>query len=121
MEDRRSTLSRTRAGFAILNPRSSMRCAEAFMPEVAMIQLRDAALRLRMSAGVLAAGLLALAGCGGSSLYPVHGNVVWENGAEARELAGGLVISESVNGAVGARGDIEQDGSFRLSTHKPGD
>src|SRR5262249_61357122 len=62
-----------------------------------------------------------LAGRGGSSLSPVHGKIVWENGEAARELAGGLVICESVDGAVGARGDVEEDGSFRLGTHKPGD
>ena len=77
--------------------------------------------RRRSSAVVAAVALLGLAGCGGPRLYPVHGKVVWENGAEARELAGGLVVCESVNGAVGARGDIQQDGSFQLSTYKPGD
>lgn len=65
--------------------------------------------------------LLALPGCGGPRLYPIQGKVTWENGDEARELAGGLVICESVEGGVGARGDIEQDGSFQLSTYKPGD
>jgi hypothetical protein len=62
-----------------------------------------------------------LSGCGGPRLYPVHGKVTWENGAEARELVGGMVICESVDGQVGARGDIEQDGSFQLSTYKPAD
>jgi hypothetical protein len=65
--------------------------------------------------------LLSLAGCGGPRLYPVHGKVTWENGTEARELAGGMVICESADGQVGARGDIEQDGSFQLSTYKPAD
>ena len=65
--------------------------------------------------------LLALAGCGGPRLHPVHGKVTWDDGTEARELAGGLVICESADGHVGARGDIEQDGSFQLTTYKPGD
>lgn len=65
--------------------------------------------------------LLALAGCGGPSLYPVHGKVTWENGADARELEGGMVVCESVDGRVGSRGDIEKDGSFQLSTYEPGD
>ena len=69
----------------------------------------------------IAAVLMGMAGCGGPRLFPVHGKVTWENGAEARELIGGLVICESVDGQVGARGDIEQDGSFHLSTYKPGD
>jgi hypothetical protein len=65
--------------------------------------------------------LLGSTGCGGRSLYPVQGKVVWENGADATELDGGLVVCESVNGTVGSRGDIQKDGSFRLSTYKPGD
>jgi hypothetical protein len=75
----------------------------------------------RAAAVVVAVALLGLAGCGGQSLYPVHGKVVWENGAEARELEGGLVVCEAVNGGVSARGDIQKDGSFHLSTYKPGD
>src|SRR5262245_23610665 len=68
-------------------------------------------------AGFLA---VALAGCG-PSLYPVRGKVVWENGAEAKELAGGLVTFESEERKVGARGDIEKDGSFQMTTHEQGD
>src|SRR5258705_6914772 len=86
-----------------------------------MFYLRYTALRPWTSALAIAGVLLGLAGCGGPSLYPVHGKVTWDNGAEARQLAGGLVICESVDGKVGARGDIEKDGSFRLSTYKPGD
>src|SRR5262245_36817403 len=89
--------------------------------EFAMVHLRCAAAGRRAWAVVVTASLLGLAGCGGSGLYPVHGKVVWENGAEARELVGGLVICEAVDGGVGARGDIEKDGSFQLSTYKPGD
>jgi len=81
----------------------------------------DSAAFLRRSAAVVAVvGLLGLAGCGAPSLYPVRGKIIWEDGTEARELAGGLVICESATG-VGARGDIEKDGSFELSTYKPGD
>jgi hypothetical protein len=86
-----------------------------------MVHLRYTALHPWTSALAIAVVLLALAGCGGPRLYPVHGKVIWENGAEARELVGGLVISESEDGRVGARGDIEKDGSFRLSTYEPGD
>jgi len=64
--------------------------------------------------------LVGLVGCG-PRLYPVHGKVVWENGTEARELARGLVVGESTSGGGGVRGDIEEDGSFTLSTSKPGD
>ena len=102
-------------------PRSSVLRAAAFTLQLAMSYLRCTALRSWTSAVAIAVVLLGLAGCGGPGLYPVHGKVTWENGAEARELAGGMIICESVDGRVGARGDIEQDGSFRLSTYKPGD
>src|SRR5262245_14499551 len=71
----------------------------------------------------LLAGFLlgTLAGCGGPRLYPVAGRVVWEDGSAARELAGGLVVFESVEDRMGARADIQADGSFRLSTSRPGD
>lgn len=74
-----------------------------------------------LRAAVVAVALLGLTGCGGPSLYPVRGKVVWENGVEARELVGGLVVCESEEVKVGARGEIQKDGSFELSTYKPGD
>src|SRR6185436_6776126 len=77
--------------------------------------LPSTSLGLWTSAPVIAV-LLGLAGCGGQAVYPVHGKVTWEDGSQASELAGGLVICESVEGQVGARGDIEKDGSFQLST-----
>lgn len=85
-----------------------------------MFRLRLAISRGRFSVMVVAAALLALAGCG-QGLYQVRGKVVWEDGTEARELAGGMVVAESADGTIGARGDIEKDGSFQLSTYKPGD
>jgi len=74
----------------------------------------------RSGAMIVAAALLGLTGCG-PNLYPVHGKVVWENGADARELARGLVVGEATSGGGGVRGDIEEDGSFTLSTLRPGD
>lgn len=77
------------------------------------------AARCRWSAAVvIAMGLLALAGCG-PRLYSVRGKVVWENGAEAHELAGGTVVCESEDGKVAARGEIQENGSFELSTQPP--
>jgi hypothetical protein len=86
--------------------------------------MRPAATRLRgltLPARLLAA-LLALgpAGCGGNR-YPVEGKVVWRDGTEANELAGGLVVFESADGTNSASGEIREDGSFRMHTIKPGD
>jgi hypothetical protein len=86
-----------------------------------MFHLRCAVPRRWSLALIVAVTLLGLAGCGGPRLYPVRGKVVWENGAAARELAGGTVVCESEDGKVAARGEIGDDGSFELSTHKPGD
>ncbi|HXG09611.1 MAG TPA: hypothetical protein VNK04_07460 [Gemmataceae bacterium] len=61
-----------------------------------------------------------LAGCG-SGLYPVEGQIVWKDGAPAKELAGSLVIFELPEKQTSARGVIQPDGSFRLTTNKPDD
>src|SRR5262245_11755733 len=65
--------------------------------------------------------LLSFASCGGPRLYPVAGRVVWEDGSAARELSGGLVAFESVEARMGARGEIDADGAFRVSTSRSGD
>jgi hypothetical protein len=71
---------------------------------------------------LLAALLLgSVAGCGGPRLYPVSGQIVWQDGSPAKELAGGLLALESVEVRASARSDIEPDGSFRVMTSRPGD
>ena len=57
-----------------------------------------------------------LGGCG-SGIYPVEGKVVWKDGSPARELAGGQVIFDLPEKQTSARGTIQADGTFRLSTH----
>lgn len=66
--------------------------------------------------------LAACAGCGGGT-YPVAGKVVFEDGKDAVELAGGTVHFESVDRqpAVSAHGVIQPDGTFHLETQRPGD
>src|SRR5437899_2247879 len=66
---------------------------------------------------VLALG--AAVGCG-KGLYPVRGKVTLEDGTP---LAKGLVVFESTQekSPITARGDIQADGSYQLSTAKPGD
>jgi hypothetical protein len=66
-----------------------------------------------------AAVLLGAAGCG-PRLYPVHGTVTY---ADGRPVTEGMVVFESKGDdkPVTARGDIRADGSYELSTFKPGD
>ena len=70
----------------------------------------------------LAACGLLLAGCGGQPLptYPAGGKVVFPDGTP---LTGGWVEFQPVQAAkpVGARGEIQPDGTFRLSTFAAGD
>ncbi len=69
----------------------------------------------------LIAGLFAicLAGCGGG-LQPVKGKVTLPDGKPA---AGSQVVfeSEQEGKKISARGDVGPDGSYELSTYKPGD
>src|SRR5262249_40911904 len=68
---------------------------------------------------VLLAGL-SLVGCGGSNLYPAQGKVTFKDGTPL--TAGGVVFESGTPGAkAGARGDIQPDGTFQLSTFKEGD
>lgn len=61
-----------------------------------------------------------LTGCGGG-VGPVEGRVAWKDGAPARELAGCQVIFDLPEKQTSARGTIQADGSFRLTTNKPDD
>jgi hypothetical protein len=63
--------------------------------------------------------LLSAAGC--ARYYPVHGMVTYPDGTPVTE---GLVVFEQQQEgakAVSARGEIQPDGSYQLSTNKPGD
>ena len=80
--------------------------------------MRHAATPSRLALAALLA--LGLAGCGGNR-YPVEGKVVWTDGTEASDLAGGTVVFESADGTTSANGEIREDGSFRMHTLKPGD
>ena len=79
--------------------------------------------RLRDGCRLLPAAALALlpilAGCG-TRHYPVRGTVTLEDGTPVTR---GLVVMECAEGAtpVMARGEIKPDGSFQLSTSRPGD
>ncbi len=69
--------------------------------------------------GLIAFLLLAVLGCG-DRLYPVRGTITLSDGAP---LAKGLVIFERIEGGkpLTARGNVQSDGRFELSTTNPGD
>lgn len=73
--------------------------------------------RIRSTAFMLL--IVGLAGCGGG-LQPVRGKVTL---ADGRPAANSQVVFEGPAGgkAVSARGDVQADGSFELSTLQPGD
>lgn len=75
--------------------------------------------RVLTPAALVALFPLGLAGCGGG-LYPVKGTVTLDDGTPVTK---GVVIFERVAGGepITARGQIQSDGSYELSTHKPGD
>ena|SRR5215218_8772694 len=73
----------------------------------------------RWAAAAAACLLFGLAGCG-PHMHPVRGTVTLEDGTP---LTRGLVIFERVAGGppLTARGDIQADGRYDLSTEAPGD
>ena len=67
-----------------------------------------------------AIALLLLAGCG-PSMGKVDGKVVWDDGKPAGDLAGSLVVFESAEMKLSARGNIEPDGTFKIGTNSADD
>jgi len=84
-----------------------------------MIETR--ALTWQVRSVVIAVSTLLISGCGSGGVYPVHGQVVWKDGSPAKELAGCLVFFDQPDKQMSARGQIANDGSFRLTTHKEND
>jgi hypothetical protein len=75
--------------------------------------------RRALPAVVLAA---LVSGCNGDGPFPVEGRVVWEDtGAPAKELKLGQVVFDLPEKQTSARGSIQEDGTFRLTTYKPND
>lgn len=64
--------------------------------------------------------LYPLVGCG-SKTFPVEGQVVFEDGAPAKELAGYYIMFQSEDRTAGANGLIRPDGSFSVGTFNEGD
>lgn len=86
-------------------------CAKLTFSDFLMIGKRAIAL-------LLAA---ACAGCSGSGVYPVEGQVTWKDGRPASDIAGSLVFFENAEKKTTSRGSIQPDGSFKLTTDKEND
>lgn len=69
---------------------------------------------------VLVFPLFALAGCSGG-LVPIQGQLVWTDGSPATELKGSKVTFSIPEFRSSARGVVQDDGSFTMSTLSPGD
>ncbi len=54
-----------------------------------------------------------LPGCS-TKTFPVEGKIVYPDGKPAKDLAGGTVFFQHVDGKTSAAGDIDENGSFRL-------
>jgi hypothetical protein len=65
-------------------------------------------------------GMTLAAGCG-SGLCPVAGALTWKDGTPAKELSGGQVVFEESQKHISSIGVIGPDGTFTLTTQKPGD
>jgi hypothetical protein len=57
-----------------------------------------------------------LAGCGEGKTAPVNGRVKFKDGSDASVLAGYSLTFESDEGKSSAVGDVNADGTFKLST-----
>ncbi|UUO05700.1 hypothetical protein M4951_20275 [Blastopirellula sp. J2-11] len=73
---------------------------------------------------LLAVGCIAIlsisVGCGNGT-YPVHGSIVYPDGTPAKELSGGAVELDSLEQDVSARGSIDDQGKFVISTFEAED
>jgi hypothetical protein len=72
-----------------------------------------------MRRAVLVVVLGALAGCGGVRTASVEGKLVWADGTPAKELAGGVVMFQTADGATKMHGVIGPDGAFQLTEAVP--
>lgn len=66
---------------------------------------------------VFVVGGVCLVGCS-SGLYPTRGTVLLEDGSP---LEKGMVVFETTDGMSVARGVVQPDGKYELSTGEPGD
>jgi hypothetical protein len=76
---------------------------------------------VRFATTLVAVWLVALVSGCGSSLCPINGKLQWKDGSPAKELAGGQVVFEQAEKRTSSIGVIKPDGTFEMTTLKPGD
>ena len=76
-------------------------------------------MRLSLRVSLLIVGFLPLGlpACGGPRTYPVKGKIVHDG----KPVPRGSVMFTPMKGGPTATGDIGPDGTYRLTTYKPGD
>ena len=77
------------------------------------LSLREFTLR---RLGLALAVLACLVGCGESKTAPVNGRVKLKDGSDVSVLAGYSLTFEAEGGKTSAVGDVNRDGTFKLST-----
>src|SRR6185369_15903435 len=77
------------------------------------LSLREFTLR---PLGLALAALACLVGCGESKTAPVNGRVKLKDGSDVSVLAGYSLTFEAEGGKTSAVGDVNRDGTFKLST-----
>jgi hypothetical protein len=66
--------------------------------------------------GLALAVLAGLVGCGGGKTAPVNGRVKLKDGSDVSVLAGYSLTFEAEDGKTSAVGEVDRDGTFKLST-----
>jgi hypothetical protein len=69
----------------------------------------------------LAVVALAAVGCGGGNTAPVNGRVKFKDGSDVSVLAGHTVTFETDADRMSGCGDIQADGTFKITTFAPND
>lgn len=71
------------------------------------------------SIAILALSLLV--GCGTAKTVPVNGKVQFKDGKDGSSLAGYVISLESTEQNVSGSGEVQADGTFRISTYGDND
>ena len=77
------------------------------------LSLRELTLR---PVGLALVLLVCLVGCGESKTAPINGKVKFKDGSDVSVLAGYSLTFEAEGGKTSAVGELDRDGTFKLST-----